>query len=99
MKTTVSVIALQSFEWKGQSYSPEQTVNLTPIDAVVLSRKRLVTLTRRKAKQAPVVPPPPVVEPEPELPKRRYYKRKDIQAEDIAPVVDVVTPADPEAEF
>lgn len=92
MKTTVSVRVLQPFEWKGQTYHPDQTITLTPLDAIVLSKKRHVTLTKRKV--APE-PPPPVVEPEP--PKRRSYRRRDVQADEIAPLIPVQH-SDPEVE-
>lgn len=91
MKTTVTVTVLQPFEHKGQSYTPGQSVTLTPIDAVVLAKKRHVSLAKRKVQpEVEPPPPPPVPEPEPEPPKRRYYRRKDIQAEDLAPEVPVI---------
>lgn len=85
MKTTVSVIVLTPFTWKGQSYLSDQSIDLTPLDAVALSHARKVTLTRRKVKA--VIPS--VVTLYPERPKRRPYKRRDVQAEDISQEVEV----------
>lgn len=102
MKTTVTVTVLQPFHHKGQSYHPGQAITLTPIDAVVLAKKRHVSLAKRKAVPEPTPPSPlpqPEPEPEPDVvkPKRHYYKRRDVQAEDLAPIVPVQS-FDPEPE-
>lgn len=87
MKTSVSVIAIASFDFKGRSYQPNQLLDVTPIDAVVLAKKRLITLTKRRAK---AIVPAPVPEPLVEEPKKkRTYKRRDLQAEETAAMVPV----------
>lgn len=87
MKTSVSVIAIASFDFKGRSYQPNQSLDVTPIDAVVLAKKRLITLTKRRAK---AIVPAPVPEPVVEEPKKkRTYKRRDMQAEETTAMVPV----------
>lgn len=95
MKTSVSVIAIKSFEFKGQSYQPNQSIDLTPIDAVVLAKKHLITLTKRHIKAFPPQPEPvPVPEPVVEEPKKkRTYKRRDLQAEEMTEMTPVVEQA------
>jgi hypothetical protein len=95
MKTSVSVIALKAFDWKGEAIVPGQSVSLTPIDAIALARKRQVTLTKRKAKPEP----PPAPEPEPVVePAKRRYKRRDLQAEEITAVMPEAERIDEPAE-
>ncbi len=96
---TITVSALQSFEWKGQPVYAGQALTVTPIEAVVLAQKHQVSLARRTK----VIAPPP--EPEPVAPpkSRGRYRRRDLQAEEttaLAPLgenalVTVHVPDDP----
>lgn len=85
IKTTIPVTALRPFKWKGQQYARGQSVALAPLDAIVLSQKKIVTLARKNV--APVVhkapePPPPPPEPIDTPKPRRRYRRRDLQAEE-----------------
>lgn len=102
MKTSVSVIAIKPFEFKGTSYQPNQSLDLTPIDAVVLAKKHLITLTKRAksktvAAATPAPAPPAVAEPVVEEPKKkRTYRRRDLQAEQTTEIVPVAQEPEPE---
>lgn len=99
MKTSVSVIAIKPFEFKGTSYQPNQSLDLTPIDAVVLAKKHLITLTKRHKTKAVVAEPAPAPAPEPvveEPKKKRTYKRRDLQAEETTEIVPVAPSPEPE---
>lgn len=80
MKKSIPVHVLQAFDYAGQSYQPGQNAWIPIVDALGLAKKKLITVTRKKATTPPA---PPVPEPEPvvETPKRRTYKRRDLQAE------------------
>jgi len=82
MAKTVTATVLTAMEWGGRSYPPGATVALPVLDALILKRRRLVSLT---AKARPPAAPDPVPA---ETARRRRYRRRDLQAEDTPVVSD-----------
>lgn len=79
---TVTVPALCTFTYRGQSYIAGDPVTVPPIEAAALARQRCVTLDRAATyttREITVTTPDP--ESEPERPRRRRYRRRDLQAE------------------
>jgi hypothetical protein len=81
MKADCAVETLQAFEWKGQQYTAGQIAQVTLLDAIVLAKQHLITLTRRKIKVVESLPPSVPVS---NAPTRRRYRRRDLQAEETA---------------
>ena len=75
---TVTVPAICTFTYRGKSYIAGDPVTVPPVEAAALSRQRCVTLDRQATYTTREIS---VIEPEPERPRRRRYRRRDLQAE------------------
>ena len=72
----ITVYAVKSLEWDGATYAPGAPVSMSALDAVVLKNKGHISLD----------PPSSTLSLKaladaPDIPKRRTYKRRDMQAE------------------
>ena len=74
---TVAVPALCAFTHKGRSFVRGELVKLPPVEALALARVGKVSLSRHYQTRDVA----PEVEPEPEAPRRRRYRRRDMTAE------------------
>jgi len=84
----ITVYAVKSLEWDGSTYAPGAPVSMAPIDALVLKNKGHISRD----------PPPSALTLKaladaPDLPKRRTYKRRDMQAEQPPVWPEPKTPA------
>lgn len=72
---TITVPTIRSFEQAGRYVAAGESLTVTPVEALALARRGVVSLTR--VYETREMCAAPIVEPEPEKPRRRRRKTSD----------------------